>query len=197
VPSPDEYLGGLDGLLLSGGEDVDPARFGEEPLPDLGKVSPERDAIELALARRAIEKDVPIFAICRGLQVLNVAVGGSLYQDIGSQVGGALQHRQTAPRWHPAHTVSVARETRLMDIVGQSRVAVNTVHHQAARELGTGMVIAARAPDGIIEAIECSDARFVIGVQWHPENMVATSPIMAALFRAFVDACRPKGREIR
>lgn len=187
---PSDYLVDMDGLLLSGGVDLDPARFGEEPLPGLGSVSPERDDFELALTRYALGKGIPILAICRGIQVLNVAAGGSLYQDIESQVGGALGHYQKAPRWHPVHTISLSRETRLAEIIGSSRMSVNSLHHQAVRELGKGMVVAARAPDGIVEAIERPDAPFVIGVQWHPENMVKTSPPMHDLFMAFVEASR-------
>ena len=183
-----DYLDHLDGLLLSGGEDVDPARFGEEPLPALGPVSPERDEMELALVSRALSKKVPILAICRGAQVLNVAAGGSLYQDIGSQLGGVLQHRQRAPRWSASHTVSVARETGLEDILGGSRVGVNSLHHQAVKELGSGFIVAARAPDGVIEAIEAPDLPFAIGVQWHPENMFRAEVRMRRLFEAFVTA---------
>ncbi len=194
APGAADYLDPLDGLLLSGGEDVDPARFGEEPLPALGPVSPERDEMELALASRALSKRLPILAICRGVQVLNVAAGGSLYQDIGSQLGGVLQHRQRAPRWHPSHTVSVARETALEDILGASRVGVNSLHHQAVKDLGSGFVVAARAPDGIIEAIEAPDLPFAIGVQWHPENMFRTEARMRRLFEAFVSAADRRAR---
>lgn len=194
APESSDYLDGLDGLLLSGGVDLDPARFGEEPLPGLGSVSPERDELELALTRRALKKDIPILAICRGVQVLNVAAGGSLYQDIESQVGGALGHRQKAPRWHPTHTVSLSRDARLAEILGSSRIGVNSLHHQAVRELGNGMVVAGRAPDGIVEAIECPEAGFVVGVQWHPENMVSTSLPMQNLFEAFVEAARRRSR---
>jgi len=191
-PSAREILSGLDALILSGGCDVDPGHFGEEPLPALGRVSPERDCAEIPLAKEALRRDLPILAICRGAQVLNVAAGGSLYQDLYSQVGGALQHLQKAPRWHGVHSISVIRESKLERILGSTRVTVNSIHHQAVKEVAGGFQIAARAPDGVIEAIEMPDATFILGVQWHPESMVRHDAGMLALFSELVRVAKAR-----
>ncbi len=184
------YVDRLDGLLLSGGPDLAPRYFGEEPHRDLGQVSPERDAIELLLARAALERDLPVLAICRGVQVLNVAAGGTLYQDVSSQVEGAIQHRQLAPRWHASHGVVVDNDSYVGRIfrTRESCLVVNSFHHQAVREPAPGFVITARSADDVVEAIEGTEHSFAIGVQWHPEMMVEHSPAMLAPFRALVAA---------
>ncbi len=187
------YLQQMDGLLLSGGVDVAPRHFGEEPRPGLGPVSPERDEMELALARAALRLDKPVLAICRGMQVLNVAAGGDVYQDVGRQVEGALQHRQKAPRWHAAHSVSVRPGTQCREILcpqGED-VWVNTLHHQAVREAAEDFVISARAADGVAEAMESSCHSFMLGVQWHPELMYRHSESMRRLFEAFICSATP------
>ncbi|MDH7489573.1 MAG: gamma-glutamyl-gamma-aminobutyrate hydrolase family protein [Anaerolineae bacterium] len=185
-----------DGLLLAGGEDIAPALFGEEPHPKLGKVDADRDAVEVALARRALEAGLPLLAICRGIQVLNVAAGGTLYQDIPSQVPGALKHNcfyPEYPRDHIAHAVAIAPDSRLAAIVGQTAeslaaVPVNSLHHQSVKAVGTGLQVVAQAPDGIVEAVEATGEAWVLAVQWHPEELAASRADMAALFRAFVEA---------
>ncbi|MEW6244629.1 MAG: gamma-glutamyl-gamma-aminobutyrate hydrolase family protein [Bacillota bacterium] len=183
-----EVLRRIDGLLLTGGHDVDPAVFGEEPEEGLGEITPERDVMEMSLTRAALEMDMPVLAICRGIQVLNVAAGGTLYQDIKSQVRGAKKHRQDAPRWYPTHEVRLRDGTRIASIACASRIRVNSFHHQAVRELGENMLITGEARDGIIEAIESAVHRFVVGVQWHPEMMYETDSVARALFSAFVAA---------
>lgn len=184
------YIDRLDGLLLSGGPDLAPAHFGAEPHPRLAGVSPERDEIELGLARLALEMKLPTLAICRGIQVMNVAAGGTLYQDIAAEVKGALQHRQQAPRWHAAHSVVVGMESLLREILGicDEHLMVNTYHHQSVREPAPGFTVAARAPDGVIEAVEHPDHRFALGVQWHPEGMYEHHPVMLRLFGGLVGA---------
>lgn len=185
-----------DGLLLAGGEDIAPALFGEEPHPKLGTVDAERDAAEMVLARRALEMGMSLLAICRGIQVLNVATGGTLYQDILSQVPGALKHDcfyPDYPRDHIAHTVAVASDSHLAAIVGQTvgspaAVPVNSLHHQAVKALGAGLRAVAQAPDGIVEAVEGTGDAWVLGVQWHPEELACARADMRALFRAFVEA---------
>jgi putative glutamine amidotransferase len=178
--------GVLDGILLSGGADLDPSYFGEEPHPHLGHIDPERDEFELALVRAAIEAGTPLLAICRGIQVLNVAMGGTLYQDIQSQVKGAIKHRQDAPRYHASHKVVVERHSKLAGMVGAGDVAVNSFHHQAIRNVAPGFFVSARSTDGVIEAIESAHDLFVVGVQWHPECMTDSYPAMLEIFAAFV-----------
>jgi putative glutamine amidotransferase len=192
----------LDGLLLPGGVDVAPARYGEEPHSRLGKVDPALDEAELTLARWALADGLPVLGICRGIQALNVAAGGTLYQDLGSQYRGALRHACSPPdypRTHRAHSIEVAPGSRLAQILGAHQVRVNSRHHQAVKDLAPGLTATARAPDGVIEGIEAGargrgGARgFVIGVQWHPENLAAEDPQMLAIFGALVRAAA-KGR---
>ncbi|MDK2856255.1 MAG: putative glutamine amidotransferase [Bacillota bacterium] len=187
-----EILARAHGVLLPGGEDVDPAAYGEAPEPQLGPVNAERDACELALARLAWERHLPIFGICRGAQVLNVARGGSLIQDIPSAVAGALGHRQGEPYDRPVHSARVDAASRLARILGQSELEVNSMHHQSVKVPGRGLKVVAWAPDGVVEGIESQDPdRFALGVQWHPEYMVdpvSGSEAMRRLFAAFIAA---------
>ena len=187
------FLGRYAGLLLPGGKDVEPWRFREVPHPKLDAAPPELDEGELALARLALDADVPALAICRGIQVLGVAVGGSLYQDLPSQRPGGLSHRVTPPPNALAHEVDVAEGSRLRAVMGSGRFQVNSRHHQAVRDPGGERVgalrIVARAPDGVVEGLESADRRFFIGVQWHPENLVGDSGEARRLFRGFVEAC--------
>jgi len=184
------WLHRLDGLLLTGGEDVDPRFYGQERrYPNL-EVNLARDQIELALARAAVAQDLPVFAICRGVQVLNVALGGTLIQDIPSEVPRHLSHRQKAPRHQATHTLTAEPDTRLVEAVGARRFATNTFHHQAIREPAARLVITARSEDGIIEGVEHTAKQFVVGVQFHPEEMVETDQAMLRLFQAFVAACQ-------
>ncbi|MEW6546967.1 MAG: gamma-glutamyl-gamma-aminobutyrate hydrolase family protein [Bacillota bacterium] len=189
-----EVLAHLQGLLLSGGVDVDPSHYGEDPLPGLGRVTPERDAFELALAREALALGVPVLGVCRGVQVLNVAAGGTLYQDLGSQMGNVLKHRQEAPRWHESHSVRLDPGSRLAAILGVPEVRVNSFHHQAVREVAGGLRAVAWAPDGVIEAVEATgtDHRFALGVQWHPEEMWRRHPLHLKPFAALVEAARAR-----
>jgi len=182
---------GLDGLLLTGGGDMDPALFGEEPHPTLYDVAPARDAVETGAVGIALERRLPILAICRGIQVLNVALGGSLFQDIASDPGTEIAHGQKAPRDQPAHKVKVEPTSRLAETLGADEIEVNSMHHQAVKALGAGLAAVAWAPDQIIEGIELSDpARFVLGVQWHPEEMLMHSEPARRLFMALVSAAR-------
>jgi putative glutamine amidotransferase len=188
--SAEECLATVDGLILSGGGDVAPLRFGEEPIPALGPVDPIRDEVELALCCAALSFDIPVLAICRGAQVLNVAAGGTVLQDIAAVVPKPLQHQQSAPIWHPSHTIDVVPESLLSQALGATRMAVNSFHHQAVGVVAPGFRAAAHAADGVIEAVESLDRTFVAGVQFHAEGMADTSPEIARLFRAFVAAAR-------
>ncbi|MBT9253037.1 MAG: gamma-glutamyl-gamma-aminobutyrate hydrolase family protein [Brockia lithotrophica] len=170
----------VDGLLLAGGYDVDPAYYGEAPASGLGTVEPLRDTFEIALVRVFRRAGRPILGICRGAQVLNVALGGTLYQDIPG-------HNQSAPRPQATHPVFLAAESRLFRIVGGIReLAVNSFHHQAVRTLALELVAVAYAPDGTIEAVEAREGAFLLGVQWHPEWL--EDEASRAIFRAFVSA---------
>lgn len=184
-------VGGLDGLLLSGGSDLHPRFYGEEPLPELDVTIPERDAFEMALVREALRRRIPIFGICRGLQVLNVALGGTLYQDLPSQYDGkVLAHRQTTPKTQPTHEVEVFDATCVGGIVGRDLLQVNSYHHQGIKDLAGGLVVSARSADGIIEAVEARDfsGGWIVGVQWHAEAMRSAAPEQKEFFRAHVSA---------
>jgi putative glutamine amidotransferase len=184
------YLERVMGLVLTGGSDVDPALFGEAPHPALRRVVPERDAFEIALCREAVRRDLPVLAICRGQQVLNVALGGTLYQDIASEVPGALAHRADGERWETSHEVVLAPGTRLRSVLGGDRFAVNSFHHQAVRDVAPGLIVSARSPvDSIIEGLESPTHRFVLGVQWHPEDFVGRSRAFEPLFEGFLGTC--------
>jgi putative glutamine amidotransferase len=181
----------LDGLMLSGGADVDPALYGESSHAKVTRVIAERDAFEIALCRAALERDLPVLAICRGQQMLNVAGGGTLVQDIPSQLPDALDHDPEQERWRPAHDVTVEAGSRLRAILGCERTAVNSFHHQAVKDLGRELVVSARCPDdGVVEGIEAPTRRFVVGVQWHPESFWREPQRFGSLFRAFVEAAR-------
>jgi putative glutamine amidotransferase len=191
----EEALAGVDGLLLTGGEDVAPALYHEDPHPQLGEVDRARDAFEVALIARARPQNLPILAICRGIQILNVACGGSLVQDIPAQVPGAVEHRFAVPPHQPfelAHEIWMESDTLLARLMKErvpdsDACQVNSRHHQAIKAVAAGFTVSATAPDGIIEAIEDPAARFCLGVQWHPENFWRTGEFRP-LFEGFVDA---------
>jgi putative glutamine amidotransferase len=182
---------GLDGLLLTGGGDIDPALFGEAPHPTLYDVAPIRDTFEANAARWALEQQIPLLCICRGVQVLNVAVGGSLYQDVVTEPGTPLTHSQKEPRDQPTHKVKVAPGSRLADVMGAEEVDVNSMHHQALKALGRGLVATAWAPDQLVEGVEMPEhTSFVLGVQWHPEELIGHSDAARRLFAALVTHAR-------
>lgn len=182
------------GLLLTGGVDIDPARYGEERHPTVTAVEPERDAFEFALIHAAREARLPIFGICRGLQVMNVAFGGTLVQDIEAEATGMLPHTVPQPPCAIAHEVWVSKGSRLWTLMQEKMVdadtcSVNSRHHQAIKQLAEGFEVTATAPDGVIEAIECPNATFCLGVQWHPENFWRTGEFRP-LFEGFIEACK-------
>ena len=180
-----------DGVLLSGGGDIDPALFGEEPHAATAEIEPERDRVELTLARWVVERDIPFLAICRGIQVLNVALGGSLLQDIPSQVPDALPHsfdRQTTPRDYLAHPVKINPESQLARVMQLEVAQTNSWHHQAIMRVADGLQVTALAPDGVIEAVEVPGRRYAIGVQWHPEWMFEKWAEHRRLFEGLVSA---------
>ncbi len=181
-----------DGLLIPGGVDLDPATYGESPLPTCGRLDPARDRVELQFARWAIAEGKPVFGLCRGLQIVNVALGGTLYQDIAAQRSDAIKHDYfpTAgfSRDHVAHPVTVTAGSRLDALVGAGCLGVNSMHHQAVKDLAPGLVTTAVAPDGVVEALEFSGEQFVLGVQWHPESLTDRDHRMHRLLTGFVQA---------
>ena len=181
----------LDGLIVSGGGDMNPQLFNEEPVPELGNVTPERDTIELELVRHMLTLDKPILGICRGHQVLNVAFGGSLYQDINSQSASPiLQHDQKAKREHQSHAVHIEKGTILASITDSKKIMVNSFHHQALKDIPSPLIVSGKASDGIIESIESPQHSFVVGVQWHPEALMGKDDqVSMRLFSAYIKAC--------
>ena len=198
--SPRKLLNELDGVLLTGGGDVDPVLYGESRHETVEDAEPGRDEFEIDLAMRAIAEDLPLLAICRGAQVLNVAAGGTLVQDIPSQVSSDLAHTIQEPKNAVAHDVRITPGSRLEQALGASVDAshtcrVNSRHHQSVGKVGAGLSASAIAADGVIEAIERSDSTFCLGVQWHPENFWKTREF-APLFDAFVEAARGRPESI-
>ena len=180
----------IEGFMLTGGYDVSPLLYGQEPIFQLSEISPERDEYEIKGVHLAMKRGIPIFAICRGLQEINVALGGTLYQDIHAQVDTNMQHFQQAKGHVAAHTVEVLPKTLLQSIVGKGPLYVNSYHHQAIDELAPGLTINSRSPDGIIEGIESSSKNWLLAVQWHPERMAERHKPMLDLFKAFIKAAQ-------
>jgi putative glutamine amidotransferase len=189
---PAAVLDKVDGVLLTGGLDVDPRLYGEAPHPTT-EPAPDRDRFEIPLTRAAIARDVPLLAICRGVQVLNVAAGGSLVQDIPSAIQSTLAHSIDTPKDHLAHNVRVTRGTVLADLLGTEQQSVNSRHHQAVGTVASDFVVSAESADGVVEAIEKPDATFCLGVQWHPENFWRTGEF-DGLFRNFVAVAAKRQR---
>ena len=191
----------LDGILLPGGGDVEPEIYNGRNDVQVWEIDPERDRTEIRMAQLAMTSQRPIFAICRGLQVFNVALGGTLWEDIMSLISGSLDHdiRDGVPRNHLTHSISTVPDTLLSKYLGKSEVWVNSIHHQAVRDLAAELVVTAVAPDGVIEAAEVPDHPFAVGVQWHPENLIHDEPAMLALFKGLVQAAanHPNGRKIQ
>jgi putative glutamine amidotransferase len=190
--SPRQVLQEVDGVLLTGGGDVDPVFYGEDRHPLTDDAEPGRDEFEIDLARRAMTGDVPLLAICRGAQVMNVAAGGTLVQDIPSAVETELSHSVTEPKNADCHDIRIQPGSKLARVLGPQVEAacscrVNSRHHQSVGRAGHGLVVSATAGDGVIEAVEMPEARFCIGVQWHPENFWETGQFRP-LFDEFVRA---------
>jgi putative glutamine amidotransferase len=179
---PGVSLEGLDGLVLSGGVDLNPRLYGEERHPDAEEPVDARDEMELRLLRGALERDLPVLAICRGMQLFNVAMGGSLEQHIEAC---DVHRRYDLEKRLPVHAVVVEAGTRLAGILGEGKVQVNSRHHQAVARVGEGLRVSARAEDGLVEGIEVPGKRFAVGVQWHPEDQAGTDATQAGLFGAF------------
>ena len=190
--SVETLIGRLDAVVLSGGPDLHPSAYGALAHAQLGPTEPDLDSFELALARAAVTRGLPVLGICRGMQVLNVALGGSLHQHL-PDLDGAVSHRQAGAANEPSHRVTLARDSRLTKVIGRRYVEVNSFHHQGLHALGKGLAIAGHAPDGHVEAVEVRGRRFTFGVQWHAECLV-DRPEHLALFRGLVRAAR--GHEV-
>jgi len=175
------------GLVFTGGHDVHPLFYGEQSRQGLGAVNTRADAFQIAAAKMALAADMPILGICRGLQILNVACGGTLFQDLSHMAGSYIKHVQSGKRYEPAHKVTILEGSLLHGLFGGD-LWVNSYHHQLIDHLGSGLVTTAFADDGAVEAIEAPEKKFVVGVQWHPEMMATKSDEMLALFRFFVSA---------
>jgi len=190
-------FGMVDGLLLIGGPDLDPVHFHQSPAPGLRKVTPARDVVELQVTRWALEAHLPIMAICRGVQVLNVAAGGTLWQDIATQMPQADKHdyHPDFPEDYQAHTVKAVANSRIAGIIGDAEVGVNSLHHQAIDKVGQGLRATAFAPDGIVEALEGVGTDWIVGVQWHPEWLIESDERMQALFETFRRVCAGRERQ--
>jgi putative glutamine amidotransferase len=191
---PEDVVQRVDGVLLTGGGDLDPALYGAEPHPTFEAAEPGRDAFDIALVKAAVAANLPVLAICRGMQVLNVAFGGDLVQDIPTEVNGALHHDVREPRFAIAHEVWLSPTSTLFtlmkdDLEDGESCPVNSRHHQAVRHVGAGLEVVGTAPDGVIEAVERTGARFCLAVQWHPENFWRTGEFRP-LFEGFVEAAR-------
>ena len=185
----DRMLDGMDGLLLTGGEDVAPSHYGATPHPRLGDIHAERDEFELALVRAARDRRIPVLAICRGIQVANVALGGTLVQDLGDEWPGALEHDGDFARDARVHPVSIAPRSRLAGAIGADEITVNSFHHQAIRDAADGITVTAKSPDGVVEGAEwTADDWWFLAVQWHPEELTSTAEAHDRnLFTAFAE----------
>lgn len=182
----------LDGIFIAGGVDLDPASYGDERHELCGRTDPARDHVELLFARWAMEEGKPVLGVCRGMQVVNVAAGGTLWQDCGALIAGAIKHDYFPgagyARDYLAHEIRVAAGSRLHAAFGGETAMVNSMHHQGIRTLGAGLAASAWAPDGLVEALEGTDEAFLVGVQWHPEMLVETDPGTHRLFEDFIAA---------
>jgi putative glutamine amidotransferase len=190
-----QLLDMVDGILLTGGHDVDPAIYGEEPLDDSVVPCVQRDRMESEVLRQALEKDMPVIGICRGIQFLNAYLGGTLYQDLPKQRPTNVEHHQTPPYDQPVHKVSLTEEGSLFKLLNEETLSVNSYHHQAVKELAEGLKIMATSEDGLVEAVEMPAKRFVWAVQWHPEFAYKTDDNCMKIFIEFVRNCIAYNKE--
>lgn len=189
----DRYLDLIDGLILSGGDDIEPALYGEEPILELGDVCPERDLFEMKFFDKALERKVPILGICRGFQIMNVALGGTLYQDIKVQQGSGFNHLNLVdPVDTLEHEVTLEQNSKLYQMMGKDRLMVNSLHHQAVNKVGENLKVVGLSSDHIVEALEYEGESFMLGVQWHPEDLVVKDNYFLELFKAFIEEVKNK-----
>lgn len=192
VRSLDPILNMLDGIIFSGGSDLSPLYYSEAPIKELQAIDDHKDNFEITLAKYILEeKKMPILGICRGMQLLNVVAGGTLYQDIHAQNATTLVHNQEGLYAYDSlsHMVNVEKTSRLFEVFGTDKISVNSYHHQAVKDLAKNFTVAMRSEDNIIEGIEMNGDRFVVGIQWHPERLVHRYPAYVKFFKFFIDAC--------
>lgn len=188
--SLDRFLALCDGFLFAGGPDMDPAYYGEERSPSCGAVEEKRDTLDLEAFPRAYATGKPILGICRGAQLINVALGGTLYQDIPSELQTEIAHVQNEPKFSYSHEIRVLPATPLSALFGTCRVRVNSFHHQAIKSLGCGLSVMAAADDGVIEALYLMEKQYLRAYQWHPERLYGTDEYSQRIFRDFTEACK-------
>lgn len=186
----DRYLDLVDGIIFTGGEDLSPLRYGEEPMREVDVISYERDNMEFELFKRAYKRNMPILGICRGLQLSNISLGGTLYQDINKQVPNCLGHVSTYHVEEGYHSINIVEDSILHKIFNKSKISVNSLHHQAIKDLGKDLKITAISKDGIIEGIESTNEKFLLGVQFHPEGMITNHKEFVKIFNYFIEKCK-------
>jgi putative glutamine amidotransferase len=187
----DIYIDRCDGLMVTGGPDIDAAYYGENNMPCNGEISPYRDVMELSLIKKAIQNNKPVLGICRGVQIINVAMGGTLYQDIHEQLKDRqlIKHDQNAPRWYTTHEVVIKKETFMWEVFNSEKTLVNSFHHQAVKDIAPDFEATAWSEDGIVECIEYRKDCFAAGVQWHPEDLWKRNAAHHELFKKFANIC--------
>ncbi|MBI5815322.1 MAG: gamma-glutamyl-gamma-aminobutyrate hydrolase family protein [Nitrospinae bacterium] len=189
----DRYLEIIDGLIISGGEfDIDPKLYGERKIPLCGALKPDRTLMEMRLLKKGLKMKMPVLGVCGGHQVINVAFGGSLYQDIPSQAGGPVKHEQKpVPSTQASHDVEIAEGTLLAAVIGARKIKVNSTHHQGIKKLGRGLCASGKAIDGLVEAVERKGDKgpFLLGTQWHPEQLYNKDQASRKIFKKFMEAC--------
>lgn len=191
----DEYIKIIDGVVFSGGEDISPYYYGENPTKEIGKTCESRDSFEMGLIKRAISENKPVLGICRGMQLINVVLGGTLHQDINTQINNSLEHRSSEDQLgSPHHRVKILEDSLLYKLLNEREIGVNSFHHQSVKDIGTGLKPVAFSSDGVVEGIETTKSSFLLGVQWHPEKLVDNYPNLGNIFSAFIDACLGKKR---
>lgn len=186
----DRYIDMIDGLILTGGEDVSPLLFGEEPIKEVKNICYHRDEMEISIFNKAYEKGIPVLGICRGLQVFNVALGGTLYQDIHVQIPDALGHVSTYNIEGGYHSINLTKGTMLYDIFKEEKISVNSQHHQSVKDLGRNLKVNAKSLDGVIEGVESTTDKFILGLQFHPEAMINPHKEFLSIFNYFIKFCK-------
>jgi len=184
-----EYIESIDGLLVSGGEDLHPKYFGQKPHKSITLSAPERDNFEIKIIKLALKNNIPVFGICRGFQVINIALGGNIFQDLSCAPFKALRHADPKEVGDVFHKIKIEKNTLLSEIIGAGRIEVNSSHHQIINKIGKRLKASAHSPDGVIESLESPDFRFLLAVQWHPE-MISKRFHSKRLFNAFIEECR-------
>lgn len=190
IETMNSFVSICDGFFFTGGADIDPKRYGEQPKAACGEIQYYRDKFEFTMVERVICTQKPILAICRGAQLINVALGGTLYQDIPSEIKTQISHRQSEPKFSPSHKVNIIADTPLSVLVKSEQLQANSFHHQAIKILGSGLKVMATADDGIIEAFYASDERYIRAYQWHPERLFESEEHNRMIFEDFIEACK-------